>query len=201
MKSKRSSSNFYYTWWIYVLIAAAVIVFWLWIFDYLAEPAANEKLFISVVGNGVDDKTMNSDLKNELPNLTNQTIKEVSVESIVYESDYTLSNALWARSLDVDIIIITNTAMFNSIGKDYFPAIDEDRAKAIFGDVEFYKEDGVAYGMLIYDGKTENTFSKYYSKEKCWVFFTVDGQNTGRLNGKGNAHDDAAIQTVKWLLS
>lgn len=63
MKIKRSKINLSYSVWFYILSAALIICFWLWIFDYISQPSANEKLLITIIGNGFDNKTLSYDLK------------------------------------------------------------------------------------------------------------------------------------------
>ena len=124
MKIKKLKINLSYNIWFYILSAALIICFWLWIFDHISQPSANEKLLITIIGNGFDDITLSADLKNMLSEKNGDKIKSVTVENIAYQSDYELTNALWARSLDSDIII-SEGYMLDNIGDSYFRPIDE----------------------------------------------------------------------------
>lgn len=191
-----------YTWWIYLVVAILIIALWIFVFDRLAQPKPNEKLLVSVAANHIQTDNMEQDLKDRLPQLSAQNVKQVTVESIPFDSTYNLTNALFSRSLDADIIIVAHSAMFEGIGEGYFPPINETEYKKAFGEVEFFREkSGVAYGILLYDGQTANNFSKYYTgTDKCWLFISGECVNTAGLNGKGESGNDAAVQTIKWLL-
>lgn len=203
MSKSKISSRLTYSWWVYVLSAAVFVVLWLWIFSAISQPAANEKIIISYVGSSLDEEALQSDLGEELHVLTAQNIESVTVETVISDNAYTLTNALWARSLDSDIIIIEHSSMFETIGSTFFLPLDSAAYTEVFGEVQFFKDaDGELYGILLTDGSGGNVFSRYYTgEEQCWLFFTSQGVNTGGLNGSGNTSDDAALKVAQWLFS
>lgn len=202
MKIKGSKINLSYNIWFYILSAALIICFWLWIFDYISQPSANEKLLITIIGNGFDDKTLSADLKKMLSEKSRDKIKSVTVENISYQSDYELTNALWARILDSNIIIVSEGYMLDNIGDSYFHPIDEKKYEEAFGKVKFYRENGTPYGIVLYDGQSNNKFSNYcHTENKCMLFLTYNSVNAGKLNENADKGSDFAVLTVEWLLS
>lgn len=184
----------------YIVSAAVIICLWLWVFDNAAQPSANEKLLVTLIGAGFDDKTLSADLEKELREMTDGKINKITVEKLNFQSDYEMTNALWARSLDSDIIIVAEGYMLDGIGDSYFHPIDEERYRETFGEVRFYRENGIAYGIVLSVGERDNVFSRYCADENARCFFTYNSVNAGSLNENGG-ESVTALETVKWLLS
>lgn len=202
MKRDKVFSRLAYTWWVYVVSAVVVICFWLLIFNQILKPKDNEKLLITFIGPDFDNAGLEADLNKKLPEISSQKIKNITVESLFNEREDKMSELLYARSRDADIIIVRQDCVISGMGEYYFRPVDTDSYAEAFGDVQFYEEDGTPYGILLYDGENANNFSKYYGAEsKCWLFLTYNSPNTGGLNGTGEISDDSALKTVQWLLS
>lgn len=92
--------------------------------------------------------------------------------------------------------------MLDNIGDSYFHPIDEKKYEEAFGKVKFYRENGTPYGIVLYDGQSNNKFSNYcYTENKCLLFLTYNSINAGKLSENGDKGSNIAVLTVEWLLS
>ena len=191
--------HFQYNWWKYLLITMAAGLIWGGIFDALSAPKKNEQLRITCVGDEFLCDSLEKALVEKLPELTEQKIKKISVESPINGQSQDYHSVMATRAYGADIIIVEESAMAADFGKSYFvslPQLPED-----LGELVYYTEDGLNYGILLYDGAADNVFSQFYrGGERCYVFITHNCVNAGGLMGKGKESDDGALRTLAYLL-
>ena len=190
-----------YRWWKYLLVIISSFLVWGIVFDMLASPEKNEKIKITYIGDHLSYEEMEEELFRILPNVTEQKIKYIDAENPVNGQSLDYHTVLSTRVYGADFIIIEESSLEEKVGQTYFKEIATDKLKQHIGDVEFYCEDGVPYGILIYDGTKENHFSEFYSgTEKCYLFITHTSVNFADVVEKGNVTDDAALRIFEYLM-
>ena len=196
--NKRVKTHFQYSWWAYILIIVAVITLWVSVFVKLAEPKADERLNITIVGS-VDGKNIAADLEKALESKTNKPLKEINVE-IIAGDNVQIGEIIAMRCMgETDLIIFEEEYIVKPLSLNFKP-VDESRIKEYFGSSDLYKEDDKTYGVLLYDGTSQINFKTYYKGDKkFYAFVTPVSENCAKLNGKGAEESDAAIQAIKYF--
>lgn len=196
--NKEIVNHFQYKWWVYLLAIVLIIVCWFSIFDILAEPKSNERLYITFVGNSFDNTKLQEDLPTVLKDLTSQNIKKIGVEIIDEENVVKRDSLLVTRAMGTTDIFIWEGDLADNLD-DRYAVLNDSDISSLLGDVEYHKIDGKAYAILL--NATQNNFSKYYSGDKqCWLLVSANSVNFGGANGNGNESNDSALQAVKYLL-
>lgn len=189
-----------YNWWKYVAVAVVVISIWVYLFSVLARPKENEKIKISFVGNDFKNVLLQEDILNNIDKLQGeQNIKEVGVECLYTEDNYTLSTILSTRVIsDTDIVILKQSTLANFDVESFFVDLKSDAVAENFGNIQTFEKSGKIYGIKL---NGDNAFTKYYDgKEDCYLFITSVSVNFGGINGNGNKEDRACINLVNYLL-
>ena len=204
MNKKALINHLHYYFWLYAVVFVAVIVFWYFLFSALAKPAANERLNLTFIGININDKGLQEHLTENIPKISEQTIKKSEVEQLTWTDDYNMNLTLLARSNgNSDIIIIEESTISEkniSLGA-YFAELEKAKVKSYFGEeTEVYEQNGKVYGVCIYDGEKANNFSDYYTGNvKCWAFITPASHNAAKWNGEGKEEDAVALEVLKYL--
>lgn len=192
---------FQFTWWKYLAAILIPIILWCSIFDILARPAKNERLYILYVGDHLDSLSLQQQVTDRLPTLTEQPIRDIRVDAVSQMDSVTV---LTARTFDYDLLIFEESKMLPYMGIDAFASFS-DRLIGCFPNVPHYTEDTDAgtlvYGLLLHSDTSSNPFSSCYSgQENCYLFLSPQSENFDTLNQRGVAGDDAALQTAQFLL-
>ena len=169
-------------WWAYLLIAAVCAAIWISMFRAAVQPPAEARLDIAFVGVGLDREA----LEQELPALLRENgapeLEEVRAATLNYGENALQSNAFWARSMDADLMIVTQSQMFDGIGTNYFVPLEEYKLHGAL-----YQENGTAYGLILENGA--QGLSRWYAGEEgCYVFLTDRGREK-----------PAALAALRWL--
>lgn len=193
MMKQKFSNHFQYNWWVYIVIALTFVLLWSFVFESLAKPAANERLYISFIGTDFNHTKLQFDLEEGL--FEESYTREVFVESAVPQGN--LNDLLYVRSQgEFDAVILPETYIFNGMADTYFGPLNQSQVTELLGDVTFYEENGQAYGILL-EGER---FSQYYTgAETCYLFVAPVSQNFAGIFG-GNASDDAVVRLIEYLL-
>lgn len=199
MNKDRIRAHFRYSWWVYLVIAAAATALWCSVFAKLADPKADEMLNITFVGE-TEPADFSDDLRKALEGKTSKPLKEINLE-VVSSTNGMIGDIIAMRCLGgTDLIIFEEDALLEPMSSN-FGGLDREQMRERFGDAVFYEEDGDLMGLLLYDGEAGCRFLRYYSgNQKCWVFIPPKAENTARLNGEGDAEDDAALQAIQYLM-
>lgn len=197
---KKITSHLQYNLWIYLLIALLAIVFWVTVFGSLASPEDNEKITILYFGSDLDSNALQEDISEKISLLTEQNIKQVSIDAVDTRNYQLIHQLLPTRIYDTDLIIISQSVVEETSCKTFFPSIPVERMNGLnIG--EYYYEDEQPYGILLNGGNGENNFSAFYSgDERYYVFFSSSSVNLNRLFSVGEYGDDAALAVLKYLL-
>ena len=198
MNKKEIVNHLQYSWWAYILTAVFVIGLWLTVFGILAKPKNDEKLAIAFIGKNFDDSAFEDDLPNIIESSTNQRVKEVFVESIYSENNYTLDTIIVTRLQGTTDLFIWEGELKGGL-EDRYALYDENIVNSVLGEVTYHRVNGEAYAIRL---NSENkNFKKYYKgSEDCWLLMSPNSVNFGGANGKGKTENDAAIQVIKYLL-
>ena len=194
-------THLWYSWWKYLLLILCVFLFWMTVFDMLAAPEKNEKIQITCVGDGFLCEELKAALEQQLPELTDQLIKSISVENPINGESEDYYSVLSTRAYGADLIIVEESAMTENIGQTYFLPLPAEALTEYIGSAAYYSEEGTPYGILLCDGSTGNRFSQFYTgTQRCYLFITHTSQNVAGIMGRGNGEDDAALQIIAYLL-
>ena len=195
------SAHLQYNWWRYGLVVMFAVILWTVVFDMLAAPEKNEKIRITFVGDDFSHEALEKELYTVLPKLTDQPIKSISVESPVNKQSSDYYSVLATRVYGADFIIIQESSLPETVAETYFQPLATEKLEKYVDVDTYYCENGIAYGILLYDGEGENRFSQFYSgDETCYLFLTHTTVNAGDVVQSGNAEDDAALQIIKYFL-
>ena len=190
-----------YNWWKYCLVVVFSAIVWMVVFDMIAAPEKNEKIKISFIGDDFSHEELEETLCTILPELTEQSIKSISVESPVNGQSNDYYSVLATRAHGADIMIFEESALPETVGETYFDPLSTEKLENYVAVDAYYCEDGVAYGILLWDGEGKNRFSQFYSgDERCYLFLTHTTVNAADVVSNGSAEDDAALQIIKYLL-
>lgn len=192
-----------YNWFKYLAVIILPILFWNSVFDVLAKPKQNEQLRILYVGDLLDAPSLQADVQDAIPQLTEQTIREVTVTQAV-PNGMSYFDFLTAQCFHYDILILSQSWCRENTGQGAFVQLPQAILDA-FPNTPVYTETveqtPLAYGLTIYDGTVQNRFSMYYHGNKnCYLFFSPESVNLAAKNGKGIVEDDAALKVAQYLL-
>ena len=206
MKS-RFSTHISYFWWLYVLIAVVFALFWTFVVDIALQPGDTEELKIYFFCDNIDTGAFRSELTDVLPDITSQNIKSIRVGDVLNElyNPTALNSLLYARAQECDFMIVKDELIPDgSFAPAYFNIYDQAEIVAALGNVNFYVEEYkgtlYTYGIQISGDGMKNNFTNFYGEDgKCWLMFCFKTCNMGDLTG--NSPNDAALQTIKWMLA
>lgn len=172
MSKSTFKNHLIYYWWAYLIALIVAVCVWIYAFNAVLEPSDDAKINIAFVGKDFDKDTFSDNLLSSLKTGEKNGIKKVNVTVVSEEDKYNLSQLIWARSIDCDLMIFTESFMFNGIGDNYFTEIESNKEG-----LTFYEEDGKKFAIAVWEGTQSNNFKECYSgNEKCYLFFTVNGQ-------------------------
>ena len=179
-------------WVIYLFIAILLIIFACFALDIVARVEPEDKVMIFMTCEGHDERIV--DILNED---TPENIKKVEIG---FFSPNETFYAPYFSTFGKDAEIVTLTQKFSDMCdcKSYFAPLDEEMMLARYGEVEFYRQDGVAYGIKIYDadskGGMADKYIDYYGRgeeENAYLFFGKDSLHIGDLYE--NSTDEGAL--------
>ncbi len=184
-------------WWKYVLSVVAFMMLWTIVFDSLSAPRKNEKIRIFYLGEQLDCRRLEDELSLILPGLTDQKIKEISVENPVGEVNRDFYSILATRVYGADIIIFEEDLLTDDLVKTHFLPLPSELTKELFDQETLYAVDGVPYGFRI----PSERLSRFYDGDKsCCAFLTHSSVNAAGIYGCGNVYDDAALRIVQYWM-
>ena len=190
-----------YSWWKYLLVITLSTFVWQMVFGMMESPDKNEKIRITYIGENLSCEDMETELYRVVDERTDQKIKNITVENPVNGGSTYYHSLLATRVYGSDFIIIEESSLLETMGETYFSEIPSAKLEQYIEDVEYYCENGVPYGLLLYDGTTENQFSRYYTgTEKCYLFITHTTVNFADVVENGNATDDAALRILEYFM-
>ncbi len=188
-------------WWGYLLIAGLACALWLLAFQVKFTPPRNRTFSVVFAGEGLQTESLRSALEDRLPSVTAQPIEKVNVAAVDLQSGYQ-DQTLYSLADQADLIIVQEDVISEDKIGFYFDSLkDPEGIVSYTAGAEYYKIGGKIVGVKLYDGSTQNNFSRYYGGEKaCWVFFGYKSECLNGVNGTGKAGDDAGLQALAWLL-
>lgn len=180
---RRQLKNF---WWAYLAVVIFAAAVWNYAFDWALEPPAEKQLYVAVIGAGADGEAMEQDLRAALE-AEGYELEVCTVQPMSYIDPSSLVAAVFARSVDADLVLLPEGSCFDEIGESYFMPLPSSLAS---GDV--YTENGVPYARC-YDGGPGSRLAAYgyYSEEGAAgrLFVTTVG-----------ADKELALAAAAWLL-
>ncbi len=202
---KKSRGHLQYNWWKYMAVILIPILLWCSVFDVLAKPADNERLNIVFVGDGLDAVALQQTLQEQLPQLTQQKIKEVRVVS-EYVAGEIYGQKLTTYSYEFDLIIVSQSFMrwntgqfFRGLPKNGLPGFENAKLhneKVEEGDYT------APFGFVLWEPGVENGFHQFYSgREICYLFFSTQSVNLYPLFSGSAEGDNAAVVAAKFLMN
>ena len=179
-------------WYLYLAIAVLIVGVQCASLDIATRHSSDEKVTIFLTCNSYDE-TLSSIINEDLPN----GIKSFNVE--VFDQDGTYYGAYF-NTYGKESDLVTLTQKFADICEcdSYFVRLDEEKVKALLGDVEFYYYNGEAYGIKIFDKETKNgmatDYIKYFQEgmeENVYMFFGKNSKHIGDFSI--NSLDNSAL--------
>ena len=198
---KIQKGHLQYDWWKYVAALLIPLLLWCSVFSVLKKPKANERLHILLLGTELNCQTIEQELTTYLQENYSQEIKSVQVTMAQY-SEENYKNQLLSATYSYDIIIISENQMKDTVGQDYFFILPTEMgASEIQLYYETVNEQSLPFGVVLFDGKQENTFSKHYTgTERCFAFISPQTENLYPFNTKSNEENNATVIAWQWLM-
>ena len=198
---QKNKNHLHYEWGGYLLIVILAVIVWIASFNAVLEPSRRERLAVAVIGEGVLTSELEDALERVLPLRTSDKLREITVTQSDMDAAH-LDQYLYSIADQADLILVTEGALEAEKIAFYFDAVTSEEAllEATVG-AEYYTADGKLLGVCL-TGGGKNCFSAYYERsEPCYVFFGMQSENIGGINGKGDPSDDAGLQAVSWMLA
>lgn len=165
LDKRKIKNHLAYYWWVYPMIAVAAVIISRFVFDVINKPD-KDKVFSVAVFADCDE--------NRLKETLELCFSESRIEQIntfvgnAAANNYDKSRLLWARSLDCDIVIVSESNMMNNIGSVYFADLD-----AADENLNYYRENNVIYGVKL--DSSDPDLSNFLTDEQAYLFVTVSG--------------------------
>lgn len=194
-------SHMQYNWWKYLLVILAAVILWCTVFHALAQPEDNEKLNVLFVGEGLDAEKMEQTITTMLPQLTDQSVRQVKITQTRLEGREAYE-ILQMRTYEYDIVIISQSYLQENMGNALFSKAMTEQMQAHFAGLQFYSETQgermVPSGIVL---ESDSGFSAFYNgQETCYLFASPQSVNFNGLNGLGKAGDDCALRIMEYLV-
>lgn len=187
--------------WIYLMIVLLVVAFWTTVFDNLASPASNEKVSIFFIGPGLDSSALEQALFAQIQDLTQQPIRQITVDAINTMDQTAAVQLLSTRIYDIDLIILPGEMLKDFPVSTFFPEIPQEKLALYLSQPRYFCEAEVPYGILLYDAEENSRFGKFcVGNDDYYAFFSSRSVNLGGLLGTGEMQNDAALAILKYLL-
>lgn len=194
-----------FNWWKYLAVIVLPVILWCSVFSAIAEPNSDQQVNVLYVGESLDTQSLRQQLADAMPQLTQQQIKSVAVDTALLDGS-SYNALLTARCFDYDILILEESSLQKNTGQTVFTRLTSKLLEQ-FPNTPHYTEeveDGgtLAFGLVLYDGTAENTFSACYTgSQTCYLFISPYSVNFDTLNENGTAGNDAALKAAQYLLS
>lgn len=194
-------SHMQYNWWKYLLVILAAVILWCTVFRALAQPEDNEKLNVLFVGEGLDTEKMEQTITGMLPQLTDQSVRQVKVTQTRLEGREAYE-ILQMRTYEYDIVIISQSCLQENMGNALFSGAMTEKMQAHFAGLQFHTE---PQGELTIPSgivpEPDGGFGAFYSgQENCYLFASPQSVNFDGLNGLGQTGDDCALRIMEYLV-
>ncbi len=201
---RRSTGHLQYSWWKYLLVIILPIILWCSVFDVLAKPKDNERLHILFLGDGLDAVALQGALEEQLPQLTQQKIKEVKVTT-EYAAGEIYGQKMTTYSYEFDLIIVSQSFMRDNTGQFFrripmggLPGYEKVKLHEEFVEEGEYT---APFGFVLWEPGVENGFRQFYSgREICYIFFSTESVNLYPLFEGSKEGDNAAVVALNLLL-
>lgn len=183
-------------WWKYGVLLLLSVFLWCSVFSALQTPAPNQRMHILFVGSQLDAESLETELQEILPGLTQQQLLSICVDTTEAISD----SLLTARCFDYDIIIFADGKMPENIGQNSFVRLTAELLAQIPAEhyTELVESDLLVYGFR---ADSHSRLAGFYrGTDCCYVFVSPYSVNFDTLNETGKAGDDAALMALKYLL-
>ncbi len=203
---KKIANHIQYRFSAYIAVLLVFSVIWCTVFAALKNPKADEKITISYFNKDLEVSALTEELHRVADSLTEQKIKEISVNVIAGEGKGFTTQLIEAKYLTSDICIIATDFFSDAVIKNNFMPLSDKEAEYLKNElgnsVEYHSIDGVVYGIYLTGLSTDNNFSKHYKGEVRLIALPCpDSVNYGSGYGSGEAENTAALEILKYLLS
>ncbi len=205
----KKSSYIQYHWWMYLVLVIVVVLLWSYIFGLIAQPKAYQKYAIAIFDKNFLHQQLQDELSQQMPNITTQQIKQVTVESL-YDLGSSLQDMVLSRTILSDVIVVplsmitTDNQQTDKIHVDNFFAIPTEKLELLVDfPLDYYMVEGYARGIYINnpdDGVTNNFERFYTGTERCVMFLCEESANIGDIFDDGNGKYRVAIEVLAYLL-
>lgn len=180
---------------LYVLWAMLSLMFVGWIFTLITDVKAEYKVTIYADVLQIDDVELRVTLEEKKP----ENIKMVKVHAFSYAAFN--SNSI----VDGDIYLIKQSDIADYLAS--FCALSDELCVQYYDRGLYYGEDGIAYGIKVYDVATSSGIATQYinyspaadaEAEDYYLFFNKNSLHGGALN---DAASSAALEVANLLLA
>lgn len=188
--------------WAYIVIIVLSSIIWTITFNQLNEIKDHEKVDIFVAGI-VDYESLEDDLLAYTMSMDYDFIKQIHVN---YQSPTErLFFGIYETMLinGTDMLIIPETMLNDGFGESYFVSIDEEQINQYFTNADVYRENGHAYGILVYEPGQDSTIEPYVLHDqniKYYAFIPPKSNNLLGLSTSDYFEMNAALEILLWML-
>ncbi len=203
---KKIAAHFQYNFPLYIAVLLVFSLIWCTVFSSLSKPKPEEKITISYFGEKLSTAELKAELAERMSRITEQNIKETSVNLIPKTGDVFSAPMIEAKTLTSDIVILSLDYFTDTVIKNNFAALSESAAEMLKNElgssVEYHSIDGSVYGVILTYPDISNNLTKYYSGEsRLLAVPSQSSVNFGNLFGNSAEENTAAISVLKYLLT
>ena len=195
-----NKSHLHYYWWTYALVAVISVLVWTTVFSAKLGPKDNERLHILYVGENLNRYQLEREVKEVLPALTDQEVRQVKVSQITI-SGMRAFQILDVRRYEYDIILISEEYLQENMGISLFRSAMTEQMLQILSVYNLYEE-GDETEIVPCGVRLDPTKWKKFctAEEVCYLFISPESVNFGGLNGKGRTEDDCGLKVMEYIL-
>lgn len=186
-------------WWAYLSAMLLIIFVWWGVFSYVDRIKDNQRVTIAVYNSTCDTQALRDRLAQKLPELTQQTVLELYVDSREIQMGADGGKKLFSMQiLQTDLLILPESVISEMDVSAYFPPIPENISLA--GNACFYEADGKKYGILLSGDDVPSIFGDYCTDtQRYYLFLSESSYNLAGIYGRGTQEDDAALVLLYYL--
>ena len=185
-------------WFLYLAIAVLIIGVQCASLDMATKPPIDQTVSIFLSCKSFDEE-LSTKINADLP----EGIKSFNVEAFDQDGDY-YGAYFNAYGRDSDLVTLTQKYADMCECDSYFVSLDEEKVRALFGEVEFFYYNDKPYGIRIFDSETKGGMATDYieyfkegSEENVYMFFGKDSRHVGDFSS--DTLDDAALVILESL--
>lgn len=191
-------------WYWYLLAAILVIALWAFVFGLLDRIPYQQQINMFVAGYNIDKEQMEEQI-SEL--IKDEKIRQVTVDACTPGREETFHMVLATRgTVNTDMLILPEGTWPEEFLQGKAIGFNAEEIESYFShdEYQYIEQDGVLYGICVYDAETEKTllpeswiaFDADAEKRDYYLFFSAEADNVGTLGVDSEITDDQALKLL-----